>query len=623
MSFFELNIGVSGLFASQRGLGVTGNNISNASTTGYSRQVLTQKADTPLMGIGTGMIGTGVTTVSVDRLRNEYLDKKLWYQNARLGEYSIKKTQHSIIETVYGEPSDKGFSNVSDQLFSALTEVSKNPSGEDQKVILRQQAINFCEYYNNITTNLHQYQSDLNGELKSRVEEINNLATRIQNLNGQIFSAEIYGDEASSFRDERDLCIDRLSQIVETEVIEDEKSIGEYKYSTCKVQIAGQTLVDHVYMWGLELEARTTKQNPEDAEGLYDIKWSNGVEFDMKATHYSGELKGIIDMRDGAGTGEAVAYNGIPYYISRMDNYVRTFAKTMNEEYSKNKDGYIEIEPQAINGETAQYMKNEDGVYTYYYKDAAGDYQPIDTTGLEPQVLQDAVKLKDILFSYTGDDGYTAIVPQTITVASSGITYTAEYMKEDIAHPGQYNFYYYDTTTGSYKEITGLTDAEKTTIHNGVIVNNNKKAPVAFPDFSGNYEKMTASNFSVSNKLYTKPNSIKTTFSGDEESGTQFMLNLVKQKDNKQMFKEGDPKDFMVSIFSDLGIGSQESQMYYSTQKSITHNIENERLSVSQVSISDEFTNLIKYQQAYQAAAKFMTTMDDVYNTTIFKLGTF
>ena len=76
MAFFELNIAMSGLFAAQRGLQVTSNNITNASTKGYSRQVLSQKADTPLTGLGVGMTGTGVATTGVNRLRNSYLDTK-------------------------------------------------------------------------------------------------------------------------------------------------------------------------------------------------------------------------------------------------------------------------------------------------------------------------------------------------------------------------------------------------------------------------------------------------------------------------------------------------------------------------------------------------------------------
>lgn len=635
MGFFELNLGVSGLYASQKGLAVSGNNISNASTKGYSRQEVTLKADRPLSGFGTGMIGTGVQATSVERVRDAYLDSKLWTQNAKLGEYNIKTTQYSLIETVYGEPSEKGFTNVYNQLFTAIDELVKNPSGKDQKMTLRQQALNFTKYYNNISTSLERYQSDVNYEIKSRVEEVNQLATQIQNLNEQIFNAEIYGDEASSFRDERDLCIDRLSQICDTTVTEEEMVIGEHTYTKCKVIVGGQVLVDHNHITTLELVVRgdfeeeidksvaeiealyykannggltseeedtlesmkkslkrmssgiqiiddvpgeitinyskdgETKQllkvdsadhgmmqsagdgklNAVDRDALYDIVWSDGKRFNV--TDYSGELRGLIDMRDGCGINGKVNYNGIPYYLDRMNNYVRTFARTMNEEYSKNADGYIQVkEFPTRNGKTVNHMQRVDDGYKYYFKDAAGDYHEI--TGLTEEE-ENQVQVKEYLFSYTEDE----------------------------------------------------------------------KNPVVNPDFSNQYEKMTAANFTISEKLFNNPTEIRTTFDGDEESGTKFMANLHAQKDNKGMFKEGDPKDYMVSIFSELGIGSQEADMYLNTQTAVTNNIINQRLSVSQVDISQEFTSLIKFQQAYQGAAKFISTMDDVYNTTIFKLGSF
>ena len=89
------------------------------------------------------------------------------------------------------------------------------------------------------------------------------------------------------------------------------------------------------------------------------------------------------------------------------------------------------------------------------------------------------------------------------------------------------------------------------------------------------------------------------------------------------MFKEGDPKDYMVAIFAELGINAKEVEMYQTTQTSVVQNLTNQRLSVSQVDTSEEFAYLIQYQQAYQASAKVMTTIDKIYETTIFKLGNF
>lgn len=78
MAFFEFNVAMTGLFAAQRGLQVTSNNITNASTQGYSRQKLSQQAGMPLGGLSVGMIGTGVVTTGINRIRDSFIDNKIW-----------------------------------------------------------------------------------------------------------------------------------------------------------------------------------------------------------------------------------------------------------------------------------------------------------------------------------------------------------------------------------------------------------------------------------------------------------------------------------------------------------------------------------------------------------------
>lgn len=543
MAFFEFNIAMSGLFAAQRGLGVTSNNISNANTTGYSRQVLNQKADTPLSGIGVGMTGTGVATTSVTRVRDSYLDQKLWGQNAKLGEYNVKVTQNSVVESVFGEPSDAGFTKVFNNMFNTMDDLSKNPSSGDNKIAVREELISFAKYYNNIGTSLENYRKDLNYEIKAQVKEINTLATRIQSLNKQIFEAEMYGDDANSFRDERDNCIDRLSEIVDVEAHEVEVNIKGNVVKQYSVKIAGQELVNHLQM-------NTLKVTP-DADGYYQIEWDNALRFDMADANMSGELKGLIDMRDGGGSTSVngITYNGIPYYIDQLNSYVRIFAQTLNEEYSKNKEGYVEVNQPHADGIT--HIKRDGDQIAYYKYD--------DTT-----------------------DQYNEVNAATLT----DTTYAPKYAL-------------FTHTTG---DSTGK--------------------PVSASDLN-DYNEITADNFFISAELFESASNIRGTYNEDEESDGSLWSNVAGQKDNKKMFDEGDPKDYMVSIFSQLGINAQESQMYLSTQTSVTNNIKNQRLAVSQVDVTEEFTNLIKYQQAYQAAAKIMNTIDGIYETTIFKLGNF
>lgn len=554
-AFFEMNIATTGLFAAQRGLAVTSNNINNAATKGYSRQVLDQRASSAMPGYGRGMIGTGVDTTQVRRVRDSYLDQKMWGQKPALGEYKIKAEQNSIIESVFGEPSDTGFTKVFDDFFTAIDNLSKLPSEGERQEALRQMSISFTKYYNSAAQKLTEYQRDLNFEMKAKVEEINNLVTRITSLNDQIYRAELNGDIANTLRDDRELCVDRLSQIVNIDAKEVDVTRPDGKVDKqFQIKLNGQVLVDGTYGRLLKVSARTEgqKKNPEDADGLYDIKWEDGLPFYMDDKDLSGELKGIIDMRDGRGSssfnmnGEqqdpSITYKGIPYYINKLDQFVQTFAKIMNEVYNQ---------------------AGTDGGQVY-----------TDLTQADGTIIKIP---KHALFSYTEGNGKTPVSIENMLLKDA---------KGDII----------------VDPVTGAAQID--------------------------YSKMTAKQFSVSDTVYEGASNIRTNFEHDPVDGSNpnpssndLLLALGAQKNNNKMFKDGDPKDFMISMFSELGINAKEAAMYQKTQKNVTTTIENQRLSVSQVDPNEEFINLVKYNQAYQAAAKVLTTMDGIYETTIFKLG--
>ncbi len=568
-SFFEINIATTGLFAAQKGLAVTGNNITNATTPGYSRQQLVQRASTPLSGFGTGMVGTGVETISVNRVRNSYLDSKLWAQNDKLGEYSVKAQQNALVESVFGEPSDSGFTALFDDFYQSIDDLSKLPQEAERKEAIKQTLESFTKYFNSASESLSEYQKDLNFEISTMVDEINLLATRIQSLNKQIYQAEMYGDVANTLRDERELCIDRLSQLANIEVKEKQIPTGikdangnekmELRY---EVKLNGQSLVDHFEVNTLQLTAIAPgdKTNPgEDVEGLYKITWDNGLDFDMYGT-LSGELRGAIDMRDGSGTDDTDpnkgnTYRGIPYYVKKLDQFASQFANSLNKIYNQVPDPANE----------GQYIQ---AALTKV------------VNGVEEEVLVKAA------------DGTDLRVPKYTLLGAT---------PDGQSIPGDMEAILKKDADGNYVDEDGD----------------------GFADLD-----ITAKTMSLSYDVYKGSENIRTNFEHDPATGTNpnpgandLLMALVGTKNDIHMFKEGDPKDFMISMFSELGINAKEANMYKSTQTNIIQTIENQRLSVSQVDTNEEFLNLIKYNQAYQAAAKIISTMDGIYETTIFKLG--
>jgi len=134
------------------------------------------------------------------------------------------------------------------------------------------------------------------------------------------------------------------------------------------------------------------------------------------------------------------------------------------------------------------------------------------------------------------------------------------------------------------------------------------------------YELLTAKNFTVSEDIINDFNLIATSGTAGEAGNIDALNSILDMRHNADMFSEGAPEDFMKSLVATLGIDSQQAQNYQSNQQVIVTQITNRRLSDSGVAIDEEMTNLVKFQQAYNASAKMIQTMGEIYDTLINKL---
>lgn len=596
-AFFELNIGTYGLYAAQNGLSVTSNNISNANTAGFSRQVIKQQAGRALPGAGTGMVGTGVNIIGIDRIRNSYLDMKIWNQKPTLGEYRVKAEQSSLIETVFGEPSDVGFTNIFNDLFDTIDDLSKLADEGERKFSLMQSMNSFTQYFNNTSKSLQKYQRDLNFEVKNKVDEINMISRRIESLNRQIYGAEMHGGTANSLRDERERQIDRLSELVNVEVQEYEV-VGETSQPEKRfaVKINGQALVDHFNARELDIKVREEKNNPEDVEGLYDIVWKDGLQFKMNDPNLSGELKGAIDMRDGNANLSAKAESVTGTVQGGDPTDLRKITVKFDDSTRKDiqNSGYI-----IINGTRVEYDSfSDDGGGEYTFTIKKGDNNTFDRIDMTNPTVQMGTD-----FSYRGIPYYIHRLDNFVREFAMSLN---EVYGQGVDKDGN---------TGNF--LFGFDGKSSTNIKNELGLN-----PTAEEITKFYQQNFRASNFGVSQDILDDVSSIRTSKDKDKlPGGNDLLLDLMGLKHDRSMFKEGEPNDYMVSIFSELGINAKEANMYTSSQKNIVNSIENQRLSVSQVDTNEEMLSLIKYQQAYQAAAKIISTMDAIYDMTINRMG--
>ncbi len=333
-SFFGFNVAVRGLYTAQRNLDIINHNINNVNTPGYSRQQTVQSASRPMpIYDGTGMVGTGSDVKAIERVRDEYLDFKYWSENVSYGEWEAKEALLADMEVTFNEPSDSGFNTILDEFFGSLQELAKDPASEAVRTLVSERGVTVAKYFNSLATHFENLQLDVNNRIETAVSEINSIGAQIQQLNRQIYSAELDGNTANDLRDQRTLLVDKLSKQINVQA--NEVVVGKLPSGKddkrLVITVSGKAFIDHFNLSKLAVTQRSSKLNPdEDVPNLYDVGWEDGNKLAIRG----GELKGYIDIRDGnEGENGSPVYGGIPTYIKKLNKFVQTFAMAFNEGY--------------------------------------------------------------------------------------------------------------------------------------------------------------------------------------------------------------------------------------------------------------------------------------------------
>lgn len=304
-----------------------------------------------------GTIGSGVTVTGIEQLRNSYYDAKYRNNQANYGQYSVKENYMGQIEDYLNEWALDGYCKEYSNFYAAVNQLTLTPGDPSSKNQLINNALSLTDYFNTLSTNMRKVQEDANNEIKDAVEQINSIAKNIAALNRQINQIEANYGNANDLRDRRNELLDDLSCIANIDVTEED--IGN-NLTDFTVRINGQTLVASYQYNTLETVARSDPRNATDAAGLYDIQWNSGQKFDIYSSSLGGQLKGLVDIRDGCngeiesyavdGEGNDILdgdgnktletngqfldnteYKGIPYYQAQLNQFIEVLTGAVNE----------------------------------------------------------------------------------------------------------------------------------------------------------------------------------------------------------------------------------------------------------------------------------------------------
>lgn len=213
---FGLGAAISGLRANQRALEVTGHNVANLATVGYARQSAIMESSTP-RAIGNWTIEMGCDIQEIRQIRHTFNDNIYRTQINNLGYWQTRSKAVEDLQYILGEPMMQGFQSALNNFWDAFQELSKSPESLTIRALVKQRADSLVDYLNRVGNQINKLQSDLNNELKVRIEEVNEITSKIADLNVKIMSAEAAGNRPNDYYDQRNLLVDRLSELLNAE----------------------------------------------------------------------------------------------------------------------------------------------------------------------------------------------------------------------------------------------------------------------------------------------------------------------------------------------------------------------------------------------------------------------
>lgn len=218
--FSNLHLGTSGLRISSNALNTTAHNVTNVDTDGYTRQQVslataTYQTINKQHAIGYDQLGLGVTYAETRQVRDYFLDVNFRKESGRSEFYRTSVDALNQVEDILGESTGgQSFSLSMDELWVAVEELLKDPCNEVNQNLLVTRSYEFITQANNVYNSLCDYQLNLNTTIRNDVRDINDWAARIHQLNVDISKVESGGVEhANDLRDERNALIDKLGEM--------------------------------------------------------------------------------------------------------------------------------------------------------------------------------------------------------------------------------------------------------------------------------------------------------------------------------------------------------------------------------------------------------------------------
>lgn len=653
-TFHGLNTAYRGLMTQQSALHVTGHNIANANTPGYTRQRVNFEQTEPYPPASMnrpqipGQMGTGVQAGDIQRIRDSFLDIQYRGQNSKLGYWEARANSFSQIEDIMNELNSQGLSNTIDKFWNSLQDLSTQPDDEGTRRVVRQQGIAVADTFNYLSKQLQLVQKDYKKEIDVSVNKVNTLIKQINNVNQQIKSIEPHGYLPNDLYDERDRLVDELSTYMNIEVETKSsggisKDIADGYYNIFLLDETGKRIKsdptnssspDIKILDGLTDGYVQLKMDYDDGTGLIEkIEFTNMkkdgtvsttttdstgavVNFSADGTEtikntfddfkMPGSLKalfeayGYIQNPDATPSAEKVIVGTLPKMLEELDHMAFSFAERFN---AINNLGWslsdINSGTNALSGNDFFEFRDTTPPITfanrYNYKGAAANIK------IGSKIEED---LKNIAAS-----GAPKIT--TIEETKSGASFKLEYDHDNDPAtanvPRKYLIGSEAIYSGSVELKNGI-DYEINISSTGETTIDIINSSLGTGPFKVKYE--TYEPITDASKI------------GEGEGSNALALGRVINDSNLHFGgSRTNLKSFYQGVIGEMGVNASEANRMTINTAVLKDSVENRRNSVSNVSLDEEMTNMIQFQHAYNASARMITLVDEMLDRIINNMG--
>ena len=553
-----LSTGVSALNTSQTSLATVGHNISNVNTEGYNRQRVNQ-VTLPANFAGSQYIGSGVTVGSIERLYNEFLAVQVRTFTSQQAQYEAFAEVAGQISTVLGS-STSSLAGGLEAFFNAANGVANDPTSIAARQVLLSEGQSLANRFKTLDNQLTQIESQLDGQLSTSITEINAITQGIAELNSAIVNlSNGTGGQPNDLLDQRDELINRLSEYTSVNTLEDDLGAISIFVGSGQALVVGSTQTD------LNTIADLSTDPPRVGIGY----GPNAI--DITGQISGGSVGGILQVRGDVIDSARAELNGLATALIDNANTIHQQGVTLDGNVGGNLFGPI---PPAttVAGASNIFVAISDprDIAAAFPAKVSTNINATGTGTIEISSIESSPPLTLPLFGVGADIQFTFDATNNQYTVTDGVNNTV--IAYDPAVDSGKTF----SLSAPFVELTvklsGVpADTDQFSIGNNTAVGDNRNA-------------LSLGGLRTEKIL---------------GAGTQSLA---------------DAYDILIA---DVATRTNRADINQQTQQGLLEQTQARFDSVSGVNLDEEAANLIRYQQAYQAASQIITVSNTIFNSLL------